>query len=100
MDMSHEFIQGQQGSSLDIEGEFMGLLRRVQFQRAFRSLRRVRLERSDYFAEFPLDYSRPCRTPSSQSMPSRRLFTNFKAVYVSSIDLPLRRVRYGWTSVD
>lgn len=106
MDMSHEFIQGQEGASLDIEGELAwGFTGGYNFNEHFAIVGEFAWSDPDYVAEFPFDLTPG--TPGTGTVISVDAeldvwFTNFKAVF-NFMDrelTPYVEFGMGWTSVD
>lgn len=105
MDMSHEFIEGQGGSSIDVEGELAwGFFGGYNFNEHFALYGEFAWSDPDYLAEFPIDLvpGTPSNTVVTVDAELDVWFTNFKAVYnFLDRDLtPYVELGYGWTSVD
>src|SRR5436190_18967673 len=84
MDMSGEFVQGQQGSSLDIEGELAwGFFGGYNFNEHLALYGEFAYSDPDYIAKFPLDLfpGTPSNTVVTVDAELDVWFTNFKVVY-------------------
>ena len=86
MDMSDEFVQGQRGSSLDVEGELAwGFFGQYNFNEHFALAGEFAWSDPDYLATFPLDpipgQGLPPNTVVTVDAELDVWFTNFKAVY-------------------
>jgi len=104
MDMSHEFITGQQGSSLDIEGELgWGFFAAYNLNEHFQIGGEIAWSDPDYLATFPLDVvPGGGNTVVTADAELDIWFTQFKAVFnlLDKSFTPFAEVGYGWTSVD
>ena len=101
MDMSHEFLQGERGSSLDVEGELAyGGFGTYNFNEHFSLTGEFAWSDPDYFATFPLD--RPGNGTVTVDSELDVLFTNFKATFnfMDRAVTPFVEAGYGWTVVD
>lgn len=107
MDMSGEFIQGQRGASLDVEGELAwGFYGQYNFNEHFALAGEFAWSDPDYLAKFPLDpnpgQGLPPNTVVTVDAELDVWFTNFKVVYnfLDKALTPYVEVGMGWTSVD
>ena len=105
MDMSHEFIQGERGSSLDVEGELAwGFFGAYNINEHFQIGGEFAWSDPDYLATFPIDLApgTPSNTVITVDAELDVLFTQFKAVYnlLDKAFTPYAEVGYGWTVVD
>lgn len=100
MDMSHEFVQGQGGSSLDVEGELSyGFFGGYNINEHFQLVGEIAWSDPDYFANIPLD---PTNIVVQVDAELDVWFTQFKAVF-NMLDrsfTPFAEIGYGWTVVD
>ena len=107
MDMSGEFISGERGASLDVEGELAwGFFGQYNFNEHFALAGEFSWSDPDYIAKFPLDpnpgQGLPPNTVVTVDAELDVWFTNFKAVYnfMDRTLTPYVELGYGWTSVD
>ena len=107
MDMPGEFIQGERGASLDVEGELAwGFFGQYNLNEHLAFAGEFSWSDPDYLARFPLDpnpgQGLPPNTVVTVDSELDIWFTNFKAVYnFMDRDLtPYIELGYGWTSVD
>ena len=107
MDMSGEFIQGQRGATLDVEGELAwGFFGQYNFNEHFALAGEFAWSDPDYLAKFPLDpnpgQGLPPNTVVTVDAELDVWFTQFKAVF-NLLDrgfTPYVEAGYGWTMVD
>src|ERR1700741_1724744 len=104
MDTSHEFLTGENGSSLDIEGELAwGFFGGYHINEHFELTGEITWSDPDYLAEFPLDLlPGGGNTVLQVDAELDVLSTDFKAVF-NLLDrefTPYVEVGYGWTVVD
>lgn len=104
IDMSHEFVTGQQGSSLDIEGEWgWGFFGAYNFNEHFQLGGEFAWTSPSYLATFQRDIV-PGGGNTVVTVDSELgiWFTQFTAVYnlLDKSFTPFAQVGYGWTSVD
>lgn len=100
IDMSHEFIRGEGGSSLDIEGELSyGFFGAYNFNEHFQLMGEFAWSDPDYYANIPLD---PTNVVVTIDAELDVWFTQFKAVYnlLDRAFTPFAEIGYGWTVVD
>lgn len=107
MDMSGEFLQGDRGASLDVEGDLAwGFFGGYNFNEHFALYGEFAWSQPNYFAKFPLDpnpgQGLPPNTVVTIDSELDVWFTNFKAVYnfMDRSLTPYVELGYGWTSVD
>ena len=100
-DTSHEFLTGEGGSSLDVEGELAwGFFGGYHINEHFEIVGEIAWSDPDYLAEFPLDG--PGNTVIQVDAELDIWYTEFKAVF-NLLDrefTPYAEVGYGWTVVD
>jgi opacity protein-like surface antigen len=104
-DTSHEFLNGEGGSSLDIEGELAwGFFGGYNINEHFQVVGEISWSDPDYFAEFPLDLfpGTPSNTVVTVDSELDIWYTEFKAVFnlLDRAFTPYAEVGYGWTVVD
>jgi hypothetical protein len=100
MDMSHEFISGEGGSSLDVDGDLAwGFFAGYNINEHFQLVGEFAWGGPDYVADIPLDPSNIVVTVDAEL---DILFTQFKAVFnlLDKAFTPFAEVGYGWTVVD
>ena len=104
-DTSHEFLNGENGASLDVEGELAwGFFGGYHINEHFAVFGEFSWSDPDYFAEFPIDLF-PGTPPSTVVTVDAELdiwYTEFKAVF-NLLDrgfTPFAEVGYGWNLVD
>jgi len=103
IDQSHEFLTGEGGSSLDIEGELAwGFSGGYNFNEHFAVVGEFAWSDPDYFATIPLDTIGPGSTVVTVDAELDVWFTQFKAVFnlLDRAFTPYAEVGYGWTMVD
>ena len=104
MDTSHEFLTGENGSSLDIEGELAwGFFGGYHINEHFELTGEITWSDPDYLAEFPLDLlPGGGNTVIQVDAELDVLSTDFKAVFnlLDRAFTPYAEVGYGWTVVD
>jgi hypothetical protein len=101
MDMSHEFVTGEGGSSIDVEGELAwGFFGTYHINEHFALSGEFSWSDPDYLAEFPLDG--PGNTVIQVDAELDIWFTEFKAVFnlLDRSFTPYAEVGYGWVVVD
>ncbi len=103
-DTSHEFLNGEGGSSLDVEGELAwGFFGGYSINEHFQIVGEISWSDPDYFAEFPLDLL-PGGGNTVVTVDSELdiWYTEFKAVFnlLDRAFTPYAEVGYGWTVVD
>jgi hypothetical protein len=103
-DMSHEFVTGQNGSSLDIEGELAwGFSGGYNFNEHFAVVGEFAWSDPDYLANIPLDVlPGGGNTVVTVDAELDVWFTQFKAVFnlLDRAFTPYAEVGYGWTMID
>jgi opacity protein-like surface antigen len=104
MDTSHEFLEGENGSSLDVEGELAwGFFGGYHLNEHFELTGEITWSDPDYLAEFPLDLlPGGGNTVVQVDAELDVLSTDFKAVFnlLDRSFTPYAEVGYGWTVVD
>jgi hypothetical protein len=101
LDMSGEDLTGENGSSINVEGELgWGFFGAYNINEHFQVGGEIAWTRPDYLAEFPLDG--PGNTVVQVDAEMDILFTQFKAVFnlLDKAFTPFFEVGYGWTVVD
>jgi opacity protein-like surface antigen len=103
-DTSHEFLTGEGGSSLDVEGELAwGFFGGYHINEHFEIVGEISWSDPDYLAEFPLDLlPGGGNTVVTVDAELDIWYTEFKAVF-NLLDrefTPYAEVGYGWTVVD
>ncbi len=103
-DTSLEFLTGQNGSSLDVEGELAwGFFGGYHINEHFEVVGEISWSDPDYLAEFPLDLLPGGGNTVVQVDAELDIwYTEFKAVF-NLLDrefTPFAEVGYGWTVVD
>ena len=102
MDMSHEFVTGEGGSSIDVEGEIAwGFFGAYNINEHFQLSGEFSWSDPDYLAEFPLD-AMPGSTVIQVDAELDILFSEFKAIFnlLDKAFTPYAEVGYGWVVVD
>jgi hypothetical protein len=104
MDMSHEFVSGENGASIDVEGELgWGVFGGYNINEHFQVVGELAWSGPDYLAEFPLDLGPGGGETIIQVDAELDIwFTQFKAVF-NLLDrelTPFAEIGYGWTVVD
>ena len=106
LDTSHEFVTGQEGSSLDVEGELAwGFFGSYNLNEHFALSGEISWSDPDYLAEFPLQNpitGRPSGTVIQVDAELDVLSTEFKAVWniLDRSFTPFAEIGYGWTVID
>jgi len=101
-DTSHEFLTGENGSSLDVEGELAwGFFGGYHINEHFEIVAEMSWSDPDYLAEFPLDVGAG-NTVVTVDAELDIWYTEFKAVFnlLDRAFTPYAEVGYGWTVVD
>jgi opacity protein-like surface antigen len=103
-DTSHEFVTGEGGSSMDVEGEIAwGFFGGYHINEHFQITGEISWSDPDYLAEFPLDLLPGGGNTVVQVDAELDIwYTEFKAVF-NLLDrefTPYAEVGYGWTVVD
>ena len=104
-DTSHEFVQGQGGSSLDVEGELAwGFFGGYHINEHFQVVGEFSWSDPDYIAKLPIDLfpGTPSGTVVSVDAELDVWYTELKAVF-NLLDrefTPFAEIGYGWTVVD
>ena len=106
IDTSHEFVTGEEGASLDVEGELAwGFFGGYHINEHFAVFGEISWSDPDYLAEFPLQNpitGRPSGTVITVDAELDVWSTEFKAVF-NLLDrgfTPFAEIGYGWTVVD
>jgi opacity protein-like surface antigen len=104
IDTSHEFVTGQGGSSIDVEGELAwGFFGGYHINEHFQVVGSISWSDPDYLAEFPLDLLPGGGNTVIQVDAELDIWTTeFKAVF-NMLDrefTPYAEIGYGWTVVD
>ncbi len=100
MDTSGEFVNGENGSSLDIDSELAwGFAAGYHLNEHFELAGEITWSDPNYFAEFPLDPSNVVVTVDAEL---DIWSTDFKAVFnlLDRSFTPYAEIGYGWTVVD
>jgi len=103
MDMSHEFVEGEGGSSIDVEGELAwGFFGTYNINEHFALSGEFSWSDPDYLAEIPLDTILPGSTVVQVDAELDIFFSEFKAVFnlLDKAFTPYAEVGYGWVVVD
>jgi len=106
LDTSHEFVTGEEGASLDVEGELAwGFFGTYNINEHFAVSGEILWSDPDYFAEFPLENpitGRPSGTVIQVDAELDVWTTEFKAVFnlLDKSFTPFAEIGYGWTLVD
>lgn len=104
LDTSHEFVEGQGGSSLDVEGELAwGFFGTYNINEHFAVSGEISWSDPDYLAEFPIDPLPGGSFTVLQVDAELDIWsTEFKAVFnlLDKSFTPFAEVGYGWTLVD
>ncbi len=101
MDMSHEFIEGEGGSSIDVEGELAwGFFGSYNINEHFAVSGEFSWSNPEYLAKFPLDGLG--NTVVQVDAELDVFFSEFKAVFnlLDRSFTPYAEVGYGWVVVD
>jgi len=105
-DTSHEFVTGEEGASLDVEGELAyGFFGGYHLNEHFALFGDFSFSDPDYFATFPVQSpitGRPTGTVLTVDAELDVWTTEFKAVFnlLDKSFTPFAEVGYGWTLVD
>ena len=106
LDTSHEFVEGEQGASLDVEGELAwGFFGSYNINEHFAVSGEISWSDPDYLAEFPLENpitGRPSGTVVQVDAELDIWSTEVKAVFnlLDRSFTPYAEIGYGWTVVD
>jgi opacity protein-like surface antigen len=106
LDTSHEFVEGEEGASLDVEGELAwGFFGSYNINEHFAVSGEITWSDPDYLAEFPLQNpitNRPSGTVIQVDAELDIWSTEFKAVFnlPDRGFTPFAEIGYGWTVVD
>jgi opacity protein-like surface antigen len=104
-DTSHEFAQGQGGSSIDVEGELQwGFFGAYHLNEHFALAAEITWSDPDYLAEFPVDLfpGTPSGTVIQVDAELDVWNTDFKAIFnlLDRSFTPYAEIGYGWTVID
>jgi len=104
-DTSHELVEGEGGSSIDVEGELSwGFFGAYHINEHFAVAGEITWSDPDYLAEFPIDLfpGTPSNTVVTVDAELDIWSTDFKAIFnlLDRSFTPYAEIGYGWTVVD